>query len=191
MSPMNRSSSGWDAFTISAPVLQRIRAVTHCSVERATTSRTTEHTERTDATENVIGFHSEGILWAHDAPRKVTRRRAATAKRTLRLTWVYFINWERKNDHNHANIRNSFSKIFHASTCEPQRRRNKIYSGQRDLLLGETLSLLRAPASRSHAHTHTHLHSSDELTVQTWHLDWKWLLLRDLRRMTVTLKVRR
>lgn len=38
--------------------------------------------------------------------------------------------------------------------CEPQRRRNRIYSGQRDLFQGETLSPRRAS---THTHTHTRL----------------------------------
>ncbi|TNN89636.1 hypothetical protein EYF80_000239 [Liparis tanakae] len=84
MSPMNCSSSGWDAFTISAPVLHKIRPVTHRSVDKATTRSTTEPTQSTEATEKVIRFHSEGISRAHAAPRKGTRGRAATAERTRR-----------------------------------------------------------------------------------------------------------
>lgn len=67
---MNWSSSGFDAFTISTPVLQRIRPVTHRSVDKATTKRTTEPIQSAEATENVIRFHREGILRAHGAPRQ-------------------------------------------------------------------------------------------------------------------------
>ncbi|KAF3852465.1 hypothetical protein F7725_005820 [Dissostichus mawsoni] len=70
MSPMNCSSSGWEAFTISAPVLHRICPATQRSVDRATTSSTTEPTQSTEAAEKVIRFHSEGILRAHGARRK-------------------------------------------------------------------------------------------------------------------------
>lgn len=97
---MNWSSSGWDAFTISAPVLHKIRPVTHRSVDRATTKRTTEPIQRTEATEKVIRFHSEGILRAHGAPGEVTRRRAATAERTRQSPWAYALDWVRKINHN-------------------------------------------------------------------------------------------
>lgn len=102
MFPMNCSISGWDAFTISAPVLHRILPVTQRSVDRATTRRTTEPTQRTEATENVIRFHREGILGDHGVPRKVTRRRAATAQRTTPPPWVYFK--LRKDETNHGKI---------------------------------------------------------------------------------------
>lgn len=100
---MNCSSSGWDAFTISAPVLQRIRAVTHCSVERATTRRTTEPTQRTEAKENVTRFHSEGILGAHDAPRRVTRRRIATAK-LVRWSPLVYSSFLKKQNFLHSKL---------------------------------------------------------------------------------------
>lgn len=64
---MNWSSSGCEAFTISTPVWHRIRPVTHRSVDRATTNRTTDKTQSTEATVNVIRFHREGILRAHGA----------------------------------------------------------------------------------------------------------------------------
>lgn len=43
----------------------------------------------------------------------------------------------------------SLSDMFYVSMCESQRRRNRIYGGQRDPLPGETLSLPRAPGSCS------------------------------------------
>lgn len=39
---------------------------------------------------------------------------------------------------------------------------------------------VRLLPARTHRRTYTY--SSDELTAKTWHLDWKWLHLRDLRR---------
>ncbi|KAG7221898.1 hypothetical protein INR49_016924 [Caranx melampygus] len=47
--------------------LRMIRPVTHRSVDRATTNRTTDKTQSTEATVNVIRFHREGILRAHGA----------------------------------------------------------------------------------------------------------------------------
>lgn len=89
MSPTNCSSSGRDAFTRSAPVLHSIRALTQRSVDRATTSSTTEATHSAEATENVIRFHSDGILWPHGGLEKATRRRAAIATPPWPSTWVY------------------------------------------------------------------------------------------------------
>lgn len=63
----------------------------------------------------------------------------------------------------------SLSDMFYVSMCESQRRRNRIYGGQRDLLPGETLSLPRAPGScslsPSLSPSHTPLYSDDEFTV--------------------------
>lgn len=89
MSPTNCSSSGRDALTRSAPVLHSIRALTQRSVDRATTSSTTEPTHSAEATENVIRFHSDGILWPHGGREKATRRQAAIATPPWPSTWVY------------------------------------------------------------------------------------------------------
>lgn len=176
---MKSSSSGRDAFTISAPVLHRIRALTHCSVDRATTNRTTEPAQRTEATENVTRFHSEGILGAHGAPREATRRRAAAATRARRSPLVHAVVWNReKTTTMTERMVISLGEMSHVSPCKPQRRRNRIYSGQRDLLPGETLSLRRAPGPCCS------LHSEGELTAETWHLSLKFSLVDVLRGYT-------
>lgn len=166
---MNWSSSGWDAFTISAPVLHKIRPVTHRSVDRATTKRTTEPIQRTEATEKVIRFHSEGILRAHGAPGEVTRRRAATAERTRQSPWAYALDWVRKINHNRRQTISLGKNVACVDVWVTADERNWIYGGQKDPLPGETLSLPCAPgfcsicASLCVCVTLTHTHTLSSL----------------------------
>ena len=138
---MNCSSSGCDAFTISAPVLHRIRPVTHRSVDRATTRSATEPTHSTEAAENVIRFHREGILRAHGAPREVTRRRAAAATSPRRSPWVHHIVRERKkHKHYGEEFLSRWGCVWVRAEEKPESTAVKGISYR-----GETLSLPRPP----------------------------------------------
>lgn len=123
---------------MSAPVLHSIRALTQRSVDRATSSSSTEPTHSAEATENVIRFHSEGILGPHGDLEEATRGRAAIATPPWPSTWVYspVRVWKKaKTGENDAFFPGD---LFHCIKVRvPERRRNKIYGGQRDLLPGE------------------------------------------------------